>query len=618
MSKKPFYPKNITLGSAEWWKHQFINLLLFIVFFALCRLVFILRNFNFSEYSLVEVLSTFYYGFRLDLSITAYTSIVLVIFSLFLFGNKTCFLIYRIIYSIVVVILLLITIIDAELYTYWGFKIDSSVLKYLKTPKEAVASLSTLKLIGFILLIALLVWAVVVIVKKIMPRIKLRINHFWQLNAILILPVYFLFARGSIDVSGVNVSSAYFSQKQELNHAAINASWNFMSTLFFPENKKAVEWNDSLIHHLDRFEYDCNSVEKVFKTNKTNVILVILESFTANLFDYEVDSQSAIPNLKRIASEGYFFPNCYATGNRSDKGLSAIFSGVTAHPQGSIMQFPEKFSNIGRLVSHFTKAGYSTKFYYGGNSDFANFKGFLINNGFEKIIEQSNFPYNMRTSKWGVQDDLVLERFFNDVVVATEPFFYCVFTLSSHEPFEVPYTSSFDDETTLGKYLNSIAFTDSVLGSFYDQLKNTKLWKNSLLIIVSDHGHYLPVNVSQDEPAHYRIPLIFTGGALYPKYRNMINLSNVSQTDIPNSILRQFKMRDSLLERGNNFFCKDFSAPVGFIFNFGYGVITPNQDTIVYNADAGHLIKYTCQDTIFIDASDAWFRYKMQIYSKEK
>ena len=121
--QKPFYPKNITLGSAEWWKHQFINLLLFIVFFALCRLVFILRNFNFSEYSLVEVLSTFYYGFRLDLSITAYTSIVLVIFSLFLFGNKTCFLIYRIIYSIVVVILLLITIIDAELYTYWGFKI---------------------------------------------------------------------------------------------------------------------------------------------------------------------------------------------------------------------------------------------------------------------------------------------------------------------------------------------------------------------------------------------------------------------------------------------------------------------------------------------------------------
>ena len=65
----------------------------------------------------------------------------------------------------------------------------------------------------------------------------------------------------------------------------------------FSLKTKAVE-GDSLIHHLDRFEYDCNSVGKVFKTNKTNVILVILESFTANLFDYEVDSQSAIPNLK--------------------------------------------------------------------------------------------------------------------------------------------------------------------------------------------------------------------------------------------------------------------------------------------------------------------------------
>ncbi|HPW67171.1 MAG TPA: sulfatase-like hydrolase/transferase [Salinivirgaceae bacterium] len=618
MSNKPLYPKTISLGSVEWWKHQVFNLLLFIVFFTLCRLVFILRNFDFSEYTLIEILSTFYYGFRLDLSITAYTSIVLVIFSLFLFGNRACFLIYRTIYTIVIIILLLITIIDAELYTYWGFKIDSSVIKYLKTPKEAVASLSTLKLIGFVVLISLIITVVVIVVKKTMPRIKLTFNRFWQLNAILVLPIYFLFARGSVDVSGVNVSSAYFSQKQELNHAAINSSWNFMSTLFFPENKKAVEWNDSLSHYLDRFVYSCNSVEKVFKTNKTNVILVILESFTANLFDYEVDSQSSIPNLKRIASEGYFFPNCYATGNRSDKGLSAIFSGITAHPQGSIMQFPEKFSKIGRLVSHFTEAGYSTRFYYGGNSDFANFKGFLINNGFEKIIEQSNFPHSMRTSKWGVQDDIVVERFFNDIAAAREPFFYSIFTLSSHEPFEVPYTSNFYNETTMGKYLNSIAFTDSVLGSFYDQLKNTKLWENSLLIIVADHGHYLPINASQNEPAHYRIPLIFSGGALYPEYRNKINFSNISQTDIPNSLLRQFKMRDTLLEGGNNFFCEDFSAPVVFVFNFGYGVITPSQDIIVYNADAERLTKCTCKDTTFVNASNAWFRYKMQIYSKKK
>ena len=141
----------------------------------------------------------------------------------------------------------------------------------------------------------------------------------------------------------------------------------------------------------------------------------------------------------------------------------------------------------------------------------------------------------------------------------------------------MPYTSSFDDETTLGKYLNSIAFTDSVLGSFYDQLKNTKLWKNSLLIIVSDHGHYLPVNVSQDEPAHYRIPLIFTGGALYPKYRNMINLSNVSQTDIPNSILRQFKMRDSLLERGNNFFAKIFQHQLALFLISDMALLLPTK-----------------------------------------
>jgi phosphoglycerol transferase MdoB-like AlkP superfamily enzyme len=561
-----------------------------------------------SEYTLDELLATFYYGFRLDFSMAAYTSMVLFVFSAFLFGNRFFNRIYGICVGIILLFFTVIAFADAELYSYWGFKLDSSFLKYLKTPKEAIASISLIRLSLFSLLFVSLVVSLTLFVQRIVPTIRLSFSRFWQLNGLLVLPLFFLFARGSVDVSGVNVSSAYFSQKQELNHAAINASWNFMNSLVSPQRKMNVEWDDSLSHYLSRFQQNCEETVPVFAIQNTNVIVVVLESFTANLIDYKVNKQNVTPNLNRIARDGYFFPNCYATGNRSDKGLAAIFSGFPAHSHGSIMQYPEKFPKSGQLAAGFRNKGYHTRFYYGGNADFANFKGFLISNGFEKVIEQSDFQYRQRTSKWGVQDDVVMERFFNDISNAPKPLFYSVFTLSSHEPFEVPYSSVFADGTTLGSFLNSISFTDSVLGVFYDKFVASPMWHNSLLVFVADHGHYLPLNSRHEEPSHYRIPLIFGGGALLPEFRKKENPANISQTDISFTLLRQFAIQDTNLAQSRNFLCKNYAAPVGYIFNFGYGIITPQADTVVFDVGGNRLIKYGIKDSTWIPASDAWFR----------
>ncbi len=600
--------KTIRFGSIEWWIWQNIILLSFYLFLSLSRLVFLFWNPVFSEFGIKDLLLVFYYGFRLDLSMAAYATMVLYVFSVFLLGKHNLYRIFGLATGLILVIFAVIVVGDAELYQYWGYKMDVSVFKYLRTPKEAAASISIIRLIVFLLLFLTLVVGTTLFVKKIIPTIRLSFTKLWQINGLIALPILFLCARGSIDVSGVNVSSAYFSQHQELNHAAINASWNFMNSLVSPQRELNMEWNDSLNHHLSRFQSECQDTVSVFKTQNTNVIIVVLESFTANLIDYKVDNREATRNLNQIAREGYFFPSCYATGNRSDKGLAAIFSGSPAHPHGSIMQYPERFPKIGRLAAGFQNRGYQTRFYYGGNADFANFKGFLISNGFEKVIEQSDFSYRQRTSKWGVQDDVVMERFFNDISNAPKPLLYSVFTLSSHEPFEVPYTSSFADGTTLGSYLNSVAFTDSVVGLFYNKFKNSVMWENSLLVFVADHGHYFPLSSRHEQPAHYRIPLIFTGGALLDGFQGKVNPANISQTDIPASLMAQFNIKDSNHTFSHNIFCPGYSKPVSYIFNYGYGVITPTSDTIVFDVGGNRLIQYGIKDSTWIPASDAWFR----------
>ena len=66
----------------------------------------------------------------------------------------------------------------------------------------------------------------------------------------------------------------------------------------------------------------------------------------------------------------------------------------------------------------------------------------------------------------------------------------------------------------MGLYPNSVAFTDSCIGNFIDKLKELPVWKNTLVIFVSDHGYPYPKDVVNYEPRRYHIPMLWVGGAV--------------------------------------------------------------------------------------------------------
>ena len=99
-----------------------------------------------------------------------------------------------------------------------------------------------------------------------------------------------------------------------------------------------------------------------------------------------------------------------------------------------------------------------------------------------------------------------------------------ILTLSSHEPFEVPYTSDFSHP-----YLNSVAYTDSCLGAFVASLKENPLWDSTIVILSPDHGYPYPNGVTRYDPLRYRIPMAIIGGAVKRPY------IGISMLDITNS-----------------------------------------------------------------------------------
>lgn len=551
----------------------------------------------------------------MDASFTSYICIFpfLVFFIKFL-GIK--FNIQKIItvYTIFLVVLLsFLTVADLELYSAWGYRMDATPLQYFKSPKEMAASVSSaplfLLLLIFIILIIFFTW---LYKKYFMKDVNVRDVKFSLLNVFISLfLIVFLFVpiRGGIQKIPINQSDVYFSEKLFADHAAINLPWNIMFSIlnknndqnpfnYFPE-KKSEHLVDSL------YNTGTIKIPSILSVDKPNIIIIILESYTAKWVGCLGGVPGVTPNIDSIAAGGLLFTNIYAAGDRSEKGQVAVLSGYPNQAITSIIKTPNKTRQLPSLNKALEKEGYHSSYTYGGELEFANIKSYLQNTGFNKLVDKYSFPVSERTTSWGVHDQYVLERFFENVKKETQPFFATLFTLSSHEPYDVPikhFTGK--DETTLFK--NSVYYTDSVIGNFITKLKADTLWKNTLVVFVADHGHPLPGHDPNDRPSKFHIPLIFTGGAL--KMKGIINTIG-SQTDIATTILDQLHISTNEFKWGKDLLDSSAHPFAFYSFNNGFGFITPSAKVTVDNVSTKVIYKEGTVDSSIIDNGKAYMQF---------
>src|SRR5690554_5784486 len=132
---------------------------------------------------------------------------------------------------------------------------------------------------------------------------------------------------------------------------------------------------------------------------------------------------------------------------------------------------------------------------------------------------------------------------------AETPFFKYYFTLSSHEPFDVPMEKVHDDP-----YLNSVAYTDRCLGTFMHSVKERGVWDNTLFVLIADHGTPGPKRATSQMRERYQIPMLWTGGALAVKDTVVHTLG--SQKDLVATLLGQLQ-----IDASDFLFSKDLLVP---------------------------------------------------------
>lgn len=216
---------------------------------------------------------------------------------------------------------------------------------------------------------------------------------------------------------------------------------------------------------------------------------------------------------------------------------------------------------------------------YGGDLNFTNQASFMYSTGWEKLIWQKDMQLDAPTSKWGYADDVVVDLFGDEVEALgreEQPFLAGLLTLSSHEPFEVPF-AKFDD-----KLLNAMAFSDAQIGRLIDRLRESPVWDNLLVVLVADHGYPYPYDLAYNAPLRHRIPMIWLGGALATASRTVDTYA--SQIDICATLLAQMGLPHDEFDYSKNIFGATPPHKFGYYcFSDGFGVIDADGETVYDN-----------------------------------
>jgi phosphoglycerol transferase MdoB-like AlkP superfamily enzyme len=170
---------------------------------------------------------------------------------------------------------------------------------------------------------------------------------------------------------------------------------------------------------------------------------------------------------------------------------------------------------------------------------------------------------------------VLFDRLLADIPRQRQPFFITAFTLSSHEPFEIPIAPRFAGSSETAMFRNSVYYTDWALGRFLRAARQQPWWNHTLVVLCADHGHPLPGNSGNEEPGKFRIPLVLAGGALRPQARGRVVTTLGSQTDVASTLLRQLGLPSNRYRWG-----RDLLAPIKVPFAYycytdGFGTISP-------------------------------------------
>lgn len=499
----------------------------------------------------------FLIGLRFDAILLCYLAFLPFVLITFLPDNwlqkiKKFFSIYFIFFLF---IMLLMELSTPDFIHQYDTRPNRLFLDYLIYPKEVVGTLIKSYLPSLIITSIILIVALFFAFKKGKYSFYPVISSY-KFKLIAFLPIAFLLfwgARGSLSSKRpINVSNAIFSSDQMINSLALNSSYTVAFAAYSLKNEGSVKKYgrmdeesayERVKKYMDVTEFISSDVPFLHQVKpdsiqpKYNVVIFLQESLGAEYVGC-LGGLPLTPEFDKLSREGLLFTNLYCTGTRSVRGIEQVTSGFIPNPSESVVKLSGAQQGFFTLAEAFKNKNYDTSFIYGGMSNFDNMGSFFNGNGFQNIIDETDFDndekkYAMKGT-WGYSDeDLAVKANEYFKSLGNKPFFSLMFSTSNHEPFEFPDNRIQLYEQHKNTVHNAMKYADFAIGKFFELAKKEDYFKNTIFVLIADHNtrtygkNLIPVN-------KFHIPALIIAPNIEPKYDDQL----ASQLDIAPTLLK--------------------------------------------------------------------------------
>ena len=530
-------------------------------FFALLGIFFIGRVVLFSLYferfanDDVNYWLSFLYGLKMDVIVVC-VSLILPLILLALLPKQLKNLVNQILkIYFLLLILFFVYIENATLPFFAEYDVRPNFLfvEYLEYPQEVFSMIvSAYKLELLITFLMLGGIGYIFLKNKHWSDFSSVFDVHYAKRIALFIPLIFLLAlgiRSSFGHRPANISDAMYSSNRVLNEITKNSLYSIAYAIY--RDKKYghsqlnaygdMPINDAMeiVSKTLNIPLSLQSPSPFSRIEQThfpqkkpkNLVIFLQESLGAQFVEATRGQKGLTPNFNRLSKESILFSNLFSNGTRSIRGIAGSVAGNFAVPGKGVVKRNKSQSNFFTIASLLKPFGYHSLFIYGGESHFDDMKAWFLGNGFDEVIDQSDFVKPEYTGTWGVSDgDMVMRAHqeFTQLSKKSQPFVAVMFSTSNHSPFDFPKGKIKLLEGIPEKSeLNAIKYADYAIGEFIKAAKKEAYYQDTVFVVVADHN--IRVRGSDMLPVKlYHIPGMILGGGI--KAQNNSRLS--TQPDV--------------------------------------------------------------------------------------
>ncbi|GFM88922.1 sulfatase [Pseudomonas cichorii] len=520
-------------------------------------------------------------GMRFDLRLTVYLLIPLML-SLFSVRAMSARGFFRFWLTLVGSITLFFGLMEMDFYREFHQRLNGLVFQYVKEDPKTVLSMLWygFPVVRYLLAWALVTWLLSLVFKGIdrvtRPRREFSVSSGsnrsiapWYLRIVvffIVLVIAVISARGTLRQGPpLRWGDAYTTESNFANQLGLNGTLTLITaaksrmsedrdniwkaTLPQPEAQQVVR-NMLLTPHDRLIDPNTAAVRRDFTPPAENtlpirnVVVILMESFAGHSVGALGDKANITPYFDKLSKEGLLFDHFFSNGTHTHQGMFATMACFPNLPGFEyLMQTPEgshKLSGLPQLLS--TGRNYDDVYVYNGNFAWDNQSGFFSNQGMTNFVGREDFVNPVFSDPtWGVSDQDMFDRGAEELKARQngKPFYALLQTLSNHTPYALPENLPVERVTghgTLDEHLTAMRYSDWALGQFFEKAKKEPYFKNTLFVVLGDHGFGNKMQLTEMDLGRFNVPLLLIGPGVQEKFGQRSSIVG-TQVDVVPTIM---------------------------------------------------------------------------------